>query len=512
MTFYLKYRPQKLEELDIAEVRESLKKTMSSGNIPHAFLFSGPKGTGKTSAARIIAKIVNCEKKGSEPCNKCEQCLSITKGSNIDVIELDAASHRGIDDVRTLKDAVKLAPARARKKVYIIDEAHMLTVEASNALLKTLEEPPSHVVFILATTNPEKLIETIRSRVVNINFRKATAPELVSSLARIVRGEKLKIDKEALSSVALFASGSFRDAAKILEQVVTEKKSPDAKFVEEFLFKKKSFDAGEFVALLSEKNTKKALEVVSQVIKNGGSMQMLIQTLLVKFREGLLGKIGVGEDTLPKFSKSELLSLIELFSRAQRELRDAAIEELPVEIAVIRWGEEGTGEVEPERPGGNLISLDNKKSNPPVYKVAPANPSPPDQNLGSPLARLKSSPPPFTKDISGETWGKILELVRPLNASIEALLRAAKPIAYDGRVLTLGVFYRFHKERLEDVPHRKVLEDVVSSVLGVQARISCVLTEPPVKEAAREVKKEEPLLTEGADKDIIKAAEEIFGN
>ncbi|MBU2036468.1 DNA polymerase III subunit gamma/tau, partial [Patescibacteria group bacterium] len=168
-TYYLKYRPQTIEQLDIKEIRESLSKILKSGKIPHAFLFSGPKGTGKTSAARILAKIVNCEKpkvKGV-PCNKCDQCKSITNGNNIDVIELDAASNRGIDDIRALREAVKLSAAKAQKKVYIIDEAHMLTLEASNALLKTLEEPPSHVIFILATTNPEKLIGTIRSRTTN---------------------------------------------------------------------------------------------------------------------------------------------------------------------------------------------------------------------------------------------------------------------------------------------------------------------------------------------------------
>jgi len=146
MTLYLKYRSQTLDELDLKDVRELLKKIISSGNIPHAFIFTGPKGSGKTSAARILAKVINCERRnsknppaGGEPCNECDQCISISKGENFDVIELDAASHRGIDDIRALRDAVKLASARAKKKVYIIDEAHMLTVEASNALLKTLE-------------------------------------------------------------------------------------------------------------------------------------------------------------------------------------------------------------------------------------------------------------------------------------------------------------------------------------------------------------------------------------
>jgi DNA polymerase-3 subunit gamma/tau len=241
-TLYLKYRPQKIDELDIAEARESLGKIVKSGEVPHAFLFSGPKGTGKTSAARIIAKIVNCESGGAKPCDKCDQCKSISVGGNIDVIEIDAASHRGIDDVRTLRDAVKLSPAQAKKKVYIIDEAHMLTTEASNALLKTLEEPPEHVMFILATTNPEKLIPTIRSRTTNINFRKATDDEVIRSLLRVVAGEKKKISEASLSLIAKAANGSFRDATKILEQLFTEEKSLAEEDIKEYLFQTKEKD------------------------------------------------------------------------------------------------------------------------------------------------------------------------------------------------------------------------------------------------------------------------------
>ena len=180
----------------MTRVREELKKIVKSKKIPHALLFSGPKGTGKTSAARILAKVINCEDpdKSGEPCNKCSQCTAITKGSSLDVIELDAASNRGIDDIRSLRDAVKLSPVSARKKIYVVDEAHMLTTEAANAFLKTLEEPPDHVVFILATTNPEKLIPTVRSRLANIVFAKATVEEIKRQLVRVVKGEKWEAD------------------------------------------------------------------------------------------------------------------------------------------------------------------------------------------------------------------------------------------------------------------------------------------------------------------------------
>ena len=222
MTFYLTYRPRRLNELDSEIVRESLTKIIKSQNIPHAFLFTGPKGTGKTSSARVLAKIVNCTKNKelAEPCNSCDQCKSVDSGSNLDVLEIDAASHRGIDDIRALRDAVKLSPISAKKKVYIIDEAHMLTTEASNALLKTLEEPPRHVMFILATTNPEKLIETIRSRCQIIHFKKASPEELERSLARIVKGENYKVDKEGLRLIAKVTATRFINTNKAILKVI----------------------------------------------------------------------------------------------------------------------------------------------------------------------------------------------------------------------------------------------------------------------------------------------------
>ena len=494
MTFYLKYRPQKIDELDIAEVRESLTRIVASGRIPHAFLFSGPKGTGKTSAARIIAKIVNCESK-VKPCNKCLQCTQINKGSNIDVIELDAASHRGIDDVRLLRDAVKLSPAKASKKVYIIDEVHMLTLEASNALLKTLEEPPEHVMFILATTNPEKLIETIRSRTTNIAFRKATAEEIVRSLSRAVKGEKMKINEESLNEMAGASGGSFRDAVKILEQLALEKRKLDPKSVSEFLFQTKDINIGELTGLLLSKNTKAALMEVERILGRGVSMNNLSESLLTSFRESLLGKMGIGTDSLKDLSKEDTLNLLKLLSRAAGETKGALLEQLPLEIAIVEW-------CESSKDTPRIIIPGNKETPPKEEPEAPVESAPP------PRAPFKGS----AKEISEDVWKTILATVKPLNTSIEALLRAARPVGYDGKVLTLGVYYRFHKERLEETSHRRILEDVVTGVIGAPVRVVCTLTEPPAKVEPKVVVEEKTVLTEGGDEDIIKIAEEIFGN
>jgi DNA polymerase-3 subunit gamma/tau len=505
MTYYLKYRPQKIEDLDIKNVRESLGKIVASGKIPHAFLFSGPKGTGKTSAARILAKVINCQrnvKKYGEPCNKCSQCKSITKGANIDVVELDAASHRGIDDVRALRDAVKLAPANSKKKVYIIDEAHMLTTEAANALLKTLEEPPDHVMFILATTNPEKLIETIRSRVTNIVFKKATEKEIKRSLAKIARGEKLN-DKGAIALIAQKADGSFRDGAKILEEMVVQKIKLNTKDAEEFLFKKKTFNVEELLSHLSEKNTIKALKEVEGVVNAGVSLETYTLEILKRLRGALLNKVGLKGEEYAELSKKEIIALIRLFVGAADELRGAVIEQLPLEVAVIEWCDDkkthsedkGRKIVITNKGNGNGENIDTTDFKEAVVKKEV-------------ITKEKKK----VNEINEEMWTKILLAVKPINTSIEALLRAAKPLGFDGRVLTLSVFYRFHKERLEDTHHLRVLEEIVAGVLGCPTKIECLLAEPQPKQVLKVEPKEEVVLTEETDEDIIKVAKEIFGN
>jgi DNA polymerase-3 subunit gamma/tau len=225
LVLYRKYRPQVFADVVGQEhIVQTLTNAVSSGIISHAYLFSGPRGSGKTTVARLLAKSLNCQnrKEGEfEPCNKCSSCLEIMENRSLDLLEIDAASHRGIDEMRELRDGIKFAPAKSKYKIFIIDESHQLTKEAANALLKTLEEPPSHAIFILATTEIHKMIPTIISRCQRFDFRRLTLPEIVKKLEFVAKKEGVKTDKAALELIALSAAGSIRDAESILGQVLS---------------------------------------------------------------------------------------------------------------------------------------------------------------------------------------------------------------------------------------------------------------------------------------------------
>lgn len=498
MTYYLKYRSSKIDELDLATVRESLGKFAKGGRIPHVLLFAGPKGSGKTSAARIMARVLNCTKLGTngEPCGKCDNCIAITKGSHMDVIEIDAASHRGIEEAKALIDSVRLAPINGKKKVYIIDEAHMLTTEAGNALLKTLEEPPPHVVFILATTNPEKLIPTIRSRAFPVNFKKGEADEIVRALLRVVKGEKLKADKKVLTLIASRAEGSFRDAVKILESLVLEKIPLTESGVSTFFEKIGRFDAATFVLLLDKGNKKEAFRVLANAERAGMEGRDIILGVLAQARASLLAKASFGcsqdkgasrEDPLGELTQERVLALISLFSEAYSNTRFSPIDILPVEVAAVLFASQVS-----QQKDGKEARNDALPENAPAERKEPVQTS-----------------------IAKDTWNIILANVRKESSQIEALLRAARPIAFDGKNLTLGVFYRFHKERLEEPVFKRILEEVVSSEMGMPIRVVCTLSERGLIEEEQKVPPEATqlsgVLTDAEDADIIKVAEEIFG-
>jgi DNA polymerase III subunit gamma/tau len=487
MVFYRKYRPQKIEDLDNEKTRETLYTIFANDNYPHAFLFSGPKGLGKTSAARIIAKVVNCEnrkvssstnphKATIEPCNKCDQCKSITSGTNIDVLEIDGASNRGIDEIRDLREKIKLSPARATKKVYIIDEVHMLTTEAFNALLKTLEEPPNHALFILCTTEPHKVLQTIASRCFQIHFKKATRDELIRSFERIIALEKIKIEKEALELIANFSDGSFRDGVKLLEEIFTLSKGE--KITKEDVERKHDIknineDVLGLIKCFEEKDIKKGLRIISGICEGGGDLRFFAQRVIEKLHQALLSKVGVGEisDEI-NLSTEELKNLIEIFNKAYLEAKYSVLTQLPFEIALVDWCEliEASPLVEEKNQPILEGQLTNKAPN---QEVKIEQKEQEDKKAVVKQPKLIGKKEAF--------WNEIIEKMKEHNHTIAGVLRGAFLQSMDNNEVIIETSFKFHKEKLTEDKTLRALQDVCSRVAGKQMSVSVILKSPSVK-------------------------------
>ncbi|MCE7897873.1 DNA polymerase III subunit gamma/tau [Candidatus Microgenomates bacterium] len=331
MSLYLKYRPKKVEELDLTSVREAFYKLIKSNEVAHAYLFTGPRGAGKTSSARILSRIVNCEKnetKLGEPCNECSACKSILSGGSLDFIEIDAASNRGIDDIRELKEKIRLAPAELKYKVYIIDEVHMLTTEAFNALLKTLEEPPAHAIFILCTTEAHKVPETIQSRCVSVGFMKATPDEMKRSFARVISGEGKRVSEEALDYLARSVDGSFRDGVKILDKVLSQTDQVELAQMEEAIMGVSGYSVAALTKALIERNSQVALDELHLASSRGVDLVYLIVTLMKELRNHVLA----GES-------KELIKLVFNLDDVARKVAISPVPELLLEMVIIDWGQ-----------------------------------------------------------------------------------------------------------------------------------------------------------------------------
>jgi len=362
LVLYRKYRPQTFAEIIGQEnVVQTLTNAISSGMVSHAYLFSGPRGSGKTTMARLLAKAVNCRNhKDSEfePCDKCSSCLEIKQGNSLDLIEIDAASHRGIDEIRELRDGIKFAPTKEKHKVFVIDECHMLTREAVNALLKTLEEPPSHAIFVLATTEIHKMIPTIISRCQRFDFRKLTLPEIIKRLDIISKKEKAKIDRPALELIALNSGGSLRDAEGLLDQTLTFAGT----LGREGIIKTEDIKSllgltdisliSQFVDFISEKSGEKTIKFLEETFENGYDPQEFAKALIRYLRQTMLLKINPGPTNpaiigltkeeqekiqiqAEKFNSQELQRILNLFLDAENKMKYSSIPQLPLELATV---------------------------------------------------------------------------------------------------------------------------------------------------------------------------------
>ena len=355
LVLYRKYRPQSFKEIIAQEhIVQTLQNSIKADSISHAYLFTGPRGSGKTTIARIFAKTINCQKPvDANPCNKCDSCLEITNGNSMDLIEIDAASHTGVDEVRELISGIKFAPVKSKYKIFIIDECHQLSKAAANALLKTLEEPPSHAIFMLATTEAHKMIATIISRCQRFDFKRLHSNQIIEKLKFILKKEGVKFEESALNVIALNARGSFRDAESLLDKCMNFSgdmlKTQDIK---ELLGMVEVEQISKLVDFIVRQATKEALLYINQMADEGIDLQEFTKTLVFYLRQALMLKINpeflakdsggltaeeveVMKTQIAEVKEKDLQNWLEKFIEAEQNMKYATILQLPLELAIV---------------------------------------------------------------------------------------------------------------------------------------------------------------------------------
>lgn len=455
LALYRKWRSRDFEEL-VGQPRltQTLKNAISSGKIAHAYLFCGPRGTGKTSAAKILAKALNCEKGPTpSPCNACVACEDLTRGSAIDCIEIDAASNRGIDEIRDLREKVKFAPTQFRYKVYIIDEVHMLTPEAFNALLKTLEEPPPQTVFILCTTEPHKLLPTVASRCQRFDFGRISSKVIESRLGQVCQGEGIEFEPGVLALIAQGADGSLRDALSLLDQlrVFCQGKIGKEEALALLGQTPKTIVSG-FMDILAQGDLKTFLVTLHQRVNEGVDLSQLVKDLIVQFRKILLVKAAPDilqldeEESMfinrfsSRFEAEELYRILRVLTELRQEMRYSQHLQLSVEMGFMRILK---AQWEPSLEGLRR-RLDNLQTASP--QLSPKNFSP-AQAMAA-LTPLASETPVTLKTVQ-EQWPLLIEKLRVSRNTLFAILQESTPVELYANVLTLSFAYDFHKNILE---------------------------------------------------------------
>ncbi|HEY5118363.1 MAG TPA: DNA polymerase III subunit gamma/tau [Anaerolineales bacterium] len=495
---YRKWRPQTWDDVvGQQHIIQTLRQAVVSGRVAHAYLFSGPRGTGKTSTARILAKAVNCleEDPAARPCNHCHRCTAVNEGAYLDLIEIDAASNTSVEDVRDLRERVPFAPSDGRYKIYIIDEVHMLSTAAFNALLKTLEEPPAHAIFILATTEAHKIPATVVSRCQRHEFRRLSMAEMVAQLTAMAAAEGLQSDRESLEAVARQATGSMRDAISLLDQLGSLGEAITLARTLEILGSAGSEAVQQLAACIATGDTAEGLQVIHRATDSGADARQFARQTVDFLRGVMMASTGNADlveaapDTRARmkelaagFSPTALLRAIRAFSYAAGDLRSGWRPQLPLELALVdsilepsvatpeaagRLSTPGTaGPGSPSKPAATRpVPPAAAPAAPPVKTSASA----PEQKPSSP-----PTPPPghgLTLTRIRESWERVLATIRARDSRSHTLFAGTLPDALDGDLLSVVVTSDLVKQKCSRPETLLLLQGVLAEVLGSPMRI-----------------------------------------
>lgn len=553
---YRVWRPQRFEDLVGQEhVTKTLMNALSEKHLTHAYLFNGPRGTGKTSAAKILAKAVNCVRgPAKEPCNECEACRRITEGSMMDVVEIDAASNRGVDEIRDLRDKVKYAPTEVRYKVYIIDEVHMLTTEAFNALLKTLEEPPEHVIFILATTEPHKLPPTIISRCQRFTFRRISFEKIVSRLRTICQTMDISFDEEALLAIAQAADGGLRDALSLLDQVLAfNGKSLNIEAVQAVTGSASREMVLAILIDLVDQNLASALQKLEECIVGGIEPEKFIQDFihvcrdlllfktapLLMEREGRTQWIKPVEKVAEKLTHSRLSQMLDVLVHSEQQMKWVTHPRVLLEIALVRLadvsgsdqknaGQDAERDLVEKleerieklerlvRQFTSAAAVKEEAPQAPVNRPAPSSPA--VKASGPPLGRqwlekLSEHQGSRVKKV----WPELLQRVKEEKITVHAWLIDGEPVGATDDAVIVAFKSKIHRETTEKESNRSLIEGILSQMLGQRMQLKTVMLDDWKKLSSKlnlqaSEKRSDPQQTpKSAKDDFVKKAIDLFG-
>jgi DNA polymerase-3 subunit gamma/tau len=496
----LKWRPGTFADIvGQPHIVNNLTSALAKDRLAHAYLFAGPRGVGKTSTARILARALNC-KKGpiATPCGTCPSCVEIGQGSSLDVIEIDGASNTQVDNVRDLRESVKFAPTSGKFKIYIIDEVHMLSQGAFNALLKTLEEPPPHVKFIFATTHPEKIPATVVSRCHRLDFRRISLVEIIAQLEKIAKAEHITFDQEVLFAIARSSDGSLRDAESILDQLASF--SRDAISLEDInaIFGIIGQDVLFAVTdTIIKKDAKAALKLLHRIIDEGKDVGVFLGDLIEHFRNLMIAKVAPNESgliDLPQdvgkhlleqaraFSLDEIMTAFNAFVNAREMSKRLDSARIPLEIVLVKLTQDkkATGvsqaqptiEAPPAQPSKPVREA--RKTEPEEKKTSEERDEPPEQ-----IAQASFS----LEDIK-QAWGRLVEMLAPVKMSAATYLNEGEPVGINRNMLTVSFpkDYSLHKEALETKENRSVIEKILADLFpGGRLRVNFILSQEPAE-------------------------------